>query len=185
MAQLQSRLEQRTKPVSFAASLSLTSAVTIGLGSLMGAGLYVLVGLGASAAGPGLWLAYAVCGALTFLSCAMFADFARRIPRSGGAYVYAYDQLGSLWGFFVGWLLAIAAGPEAHAAFMGHAGAWYGLFLLFGWSWTLSYHLCNGLRHLLWDTGRGFDLATVYRTGYAVIAGSLLITAAAWLVVLI
>lgn len=85
----------------------------------------------------------------------------------------------------VGWLLAIAAGPQAHAAFMGHAGAWYGLLLLFGWSWTLSYHLCNGLRHLYWDTGRGFDLPTVYRTGYAAIAGSLLLTAVAWLVVLL
>ena len=85
----------------------------------------------------------------------------------------------------VGWLLAIAAGPQAYATFMGHAGAWYGLILLFGWSWTLSYHLCNGIRHLFWDTGRGFDLPTFYRTGYAVIAGSLLLTAVAWLVVLL
>lgn len=85
----------------------------------------------------------------------------------------------------VGWLLAIAAGPQAHATFMSHAGAWYGLILLFGWSWTLSYHLCNGIRHLFWDTGRGFDLPTVYRTGYAVIAGSLLLTAVVWLVVLL
>lgn len=83
------------------------------------------------------------------------------------------------------WLLCVAAGPDAHAAFMGHAGAWYGLILLFGWSWTLAYHLCNGLRHLVWDTGRGFDLPTVYRTGYAVIAGSLALTALVWLVVLI
>ena len=83
------------------------------------------------------------------------------------------------------WLLCIAAGPDAHAAFMGHAGAWYGLILMFGWSWTLAYHLCNGLRHLVWDTGRGFDLPTVYRTGYAVIAGSLALTALVWLVVLI
>lgn len=85
----------------------------------------------------------------------------------------------------VGWLLAIAAGPQAFEGFMSHAGAWYGLILLFGWSWTLSYHLCNGIRHLVWDTGRGFDLATVYRSGYAVIAGSLLLTAIAWLVALI
>ena len=56
---------------------------------------------------------------------------------------------------------------------------------MFGWSWTLAYHLCNGLRHLVWDTGRGFDLPTVYRTGYAVIAGSLALTALVWLVVLI
>lgn len=85
----------------------------------------------------------------------------------------------------VGWLLSIASGPSAYDAFMGHASAWYGLFFLFGWTWTVAYHLCNGIRHLYWDTGRGFDLATVYKTGYAVIAGSVVLTVLVWIVVLI
>jgi succinate dehydrogenase / fumarate reductase cytochrome b subunit len=83
------------------------------------------------------------------------------------------------------WLMSIAAGPDALAAFNAHAGAWYGLVLLFAWTWSVAYHLCNGLRHLWWDTGRGFELDTVYRTGYAVIAGSLVLTAIVWIVVLI
>lgn len=85
----------------------------------------------------------------------------------------------------VAWLLATAAGPEAHAVFARHLGAWYGLLFLLGWTWTVSYHFCNGLRHLYWDTGRGFDLTTVYRTGYAVIAGSIVLTALVWAVALL
>lgn len=85
----------------------------------------------------------------------------------------------------VAWLLCIAAGPESHASFNGHAGAWYGLIFLFGWTWTVFYHLCNGLRHLYWDSGRGLDLPSVYRSGYAVVAGSLLLTAVLWTVALL
>ena len=80
----------------------------------------------------------------------------------------------------VGWLLAIAAGPQAYATFMGHAGAWYGLILLFGWSWTLSYHLCNGIRHLVWDAGYGFEIETAQRSGLIVVGASVLLTLVSW-----
>jgi succinate dehydrogenase / fumarate reductase, cytochrome b subunit len=58
--------------------------------------------------------------------------------------------------------------------------AWYGQVLLFAWTWALMYHLGNGIRHLFWDIGRGFELKTAERSGYAVVAVSLLLTAAAW-----
>ena len=80
----------------------------------------------------------------------------------------------------VGWLIALASGPWAYAEFVGHLNAWYGQLLLLGWSWSLLYHLCNGVRHLFWDLGYGFELKTAYRSGYAVIALSLLLTAAVW-----
>lgn len=83
------------------------------------------------------------------------------------------------------WLICIAAGPDALAAFNGHAGAWYGMALMVAWTWSVAYHLCNGLRHLAWDTGRGLELPTVYRTGYLVIAGSVILTALVWAAVLI
>lgn len=85
----------------------------------------------------------------------------------------------------VGWLSAVASGPEAFASYSAHLGAWYGLLFLFGWTWTVFYHLCNGIRHLFWDTGRGFELDTVYRSGYAVIAGSIVLTLVVWAIVLI
>ena len=80
----------------------------------------------------------------------------------------------------VGWLIALAGGPWPYDAFAKHLGAWYGQVLLMGWSWSLLYHLCNGIRHLFWDMGYGFDMKIAYRSGYAVVALSLLLTAAVW-----
>ena len=79
-----------------------------------------------------------------------------------------------------GWLMALAAGPEWYGTVSGHINAWYGQVLLFAWSWALLYHLCNGIRHLFWDIGKGFELKDAERSGYAVIAVSLLLTVACW-----
>ena len=78
------------------------------------------------------------------------------------------------------WLLAAAAGPEAFATVQGFLGSWIGYVILFGFSYALMYHLCNGVRHLLWDAGRGFELPTVYKTGWAVVIGSAALTVIAW-----
>jgi succinate dehydrogenase / fumarate reductase cytochrome b subunit len=80
----------------------------------------------------------------------------------------------------VAWLVAIAAGPWDYATFARHAAAWYGQLLMLGWSWALLYHLCNGIRHLVWDLGWGYSIPVVYRSGYAAVAASLLLTGAAW-----
>ncbi len=80
----------------------------------------------------------------------------------------------------VGWLVALAGGPQWFNLYSAQLGAWYGQILLFCWAWALMYHLGNGIRHLFWDIGKGFDLKTAERSGYAVIVVSLLLTAAAW-----
>ncbi|MGQ0701236.1 MAG: succinate dehydrogenase, cytochrome b556 subunit [Panacagrimonas sp.] len=79
-----------------------------------------------------------------------------------------------------GWLIALASGPEAYAKYAVHVSAWYGQILLLGWSWSFLYHLCNGIRHLFWDIGRGLDIPTAYKSGYAVIAISGVLTGAVW-----
>lgn len=81
-----------------------------------------------------------------------------------------------------GWLMALASGPQAYANYAGHVGAWYGQLVLLGFSWALLYHLCNGIRHLFWDIGSGLDIPTAYKTGYAVVVISALLTAAVWAV---
>ena len=106
---LHHKLAHKARPVEFLRTKGLFAATTVGVGSLMGAGLYVLVGLAAAEAGPALWIAYVVCGGLTFLSVLMFGEFARRVPLSGGGYIYAYQQLGAFWGFMVGWHLAVGS----------------------------------------------------------------------------
>jgi succinate dehydrogenase / fumarate reductase cytochrome b subunit len=79
------------------------------------------------------------------------------------------------------WLVAIAGGPDTYAAAQSVIGSVIGQLLLFGWSWALFYHLTNGIRHLFWDMGRGFELRTVSLSGWAVVALSLALTLAVWI----
>ena len=72
----------------------------------------------------------------------------------------------------VWWLLAAASGPEAYSHVSGFLSSWLGVLLLTGWTFSLFFHLCNGIRHLVWDVGHGFDLTTTYASGWAVVACS-------------
>jgi succinate dehydrogenase / fumarate reductase, cytochrome b subunit len=79
------------------------------------------------------------------------------------------------------WLIAAAAGPQSFATAQGFVGSILGRVLLLGWSWALFYHLCNGIRHLFWDAGRGFELKTVYASGWTVVGASVVLTLVAWI----
>ena len=81
----------------------------------------------------------------------------------------------------VWWLTAAASGPRAFATVQEFLGSWIGLPVLLGWSAALFYHLLNGIRHLFWDAGYGFEIATVYRSGYAVLALTVILTLLAWI----
>lgn len=98
-------------------------------------------------------------------------SFAHRITGIG-------LSLGTL--LLAGWLMALAGGAGVYGQVAPHLKAWYGQALLFAYTWALLYHLCNGIRHLVWDLGHGFTIPVAYRSGYAVVVGSLLLTAAAW-----
>ena len=82
----------------------------------------------------------------------------------------------------VWWLGAASDGPEPYAGVQHFLGSWIGLLLLFGWSVALFYHLCNGLRHLWWDIGRGLELSSVYGGGWAVLASTAALTIVSWAV---
>jgi succinate dehydrogenase / fumarate reductase, cytochrome b subunit len=82
------------------------------------------------------------------------------------------------------WLIGIAQGPKAFDAvntFFAHPA---GLFVMFGYTWALMHHMLGGLRHFIWDTGRGFNLRTVNILSWMTIIGSLTLTAAIWFVAL-
>jgi succinate dehydrogenase / fumarate reductase cytochrome b subunit len=81
-------------------------------------------------------------------------------------------------------LLSVAAGPEAYASFAAIAGSLPGKIALFLFTLSMSFHLFNGIRHLVWDSGRGFDIPTVYASGWTVVALSLISTAGIWFAVL-
>ena len=82
------------------------------------------------------------------------------------------------------WLMAAATGPKYFGFVNGIAGSIPGRIVLLGYTWALVHHMLGGLRHFLWDTGRGFDLKTVRVLSWLTILGSLAITAAIWAVVL-
>ncbi len=81
----------------------------------------------------------------------------------------------------VWWLIAAATGPEAYDAAQSFIGSIIGRLLLLGWTFALFYHLANGIRHLAWDTGLGFELATAYTTGWLVVIAAIVLTLASWL----
>lgn len=78
------------------------------------------------------------------------------------------------------WLGSAAYGPEAYDQVSALLASPFGLFVLFGFSAAFYYHLCNGIRHLVWDFGRGFELPTVARSNRLVILGAVVLTVATW-----
>lgn len=78
------------------------------------------------------------------------------------------------------WLLAAASGPDAYASAQALLGSWLGRIVLLGFTYALFFHLCNGIRHLFWDVGLGFELKAAYASGNAVIAMSIALTVVAW-----
>ena len=79
------------------------------------------------------------------------------------------------------WLAAAAGGPESFETAQSIIGSFIGQLFLFGWTFALFYHLCNGIRHLYWDAGFGFELPDVYKTGWAVVVASGVLTVASWI----
>ncbi|MCG5530910.1 succinate dehydrogenase, cytochrome b556 subunit [Halorhodospira halochloris] len=78
------------------------------------------------------------------------------------------------------WLMTIAAGPEAYALAKELLGSWLGQLILLGITWMSAYHFCNGIRHLVWDTGRCLEISSVYRGGWLVIVMSFALTGVIW-----
>jgi succinate dehydrogenase / fumarate reductase, cytochrome b subunit len=78
--------------------------------------------------------------------------------------------------FLVWWLVAGAIGERAFTTAQWFFASWLGLLLLLGWTLAFFFHLLNGIRHLFWDAGMGFDLRATYASGWAVVAGSIVLT---------
>ncbi len=84
--------------------------------------------------------------------------------------------------FLTWWLIAAATGPEIFEWTQGFYGSWLGYLILFGFSVCLFYHLCNGVRHLVWDAGYCFEIENVYRTGWVMLVAAVVLTVLAWVI---
>ncbi len=80
------------------------------------------------------------------------------------------------------WLSAAALGPEPYAAVHKVLVSWSGQIVLLAFTFAFFLHLCGGIRHLVWDTVHGFELWSIYASGWAVVAASIALTAAVWVV---
>jgi len=75
------------------------------------------------------------------------------------------------------WLMAVSSGPEAYNVLLGCLAGWAGKLLLAACMLCLSFHLLNGIRHLVWDTGRALDIRSAYTGGWLVLIGTVVLTA--------
>lgn len=103
----------------------------------------------------------------------MMMSIAHRI--TGGALYFGTLLL--IW-----WLVAAAVGPEAFATAQWFMGSWIGMLILLGFTWALLHHLLGGIRHLIWDTGHGFEKETLEWFARLTLGGSLVLTVLIWIV---
>lgn len=86
--------------------------------------------------------------------------------------------------FVTWWLMALASGPEAYARFAWWIDSWLGGLVLVLVTIAMFYHLLNGVRHLAWDMGWGYDPQVARQTGVWVLAGTAVLTLLTWIVIL-
>lgn len=86
---------------------------------------------------------------------------------------------------YLAWWLVSAATSEAYyESFAWFAGSIIGNLFFMGFTYSLFYHLCNGIRHMVWDTGRNLELEDAYKSGLLVVAASGILTAIVWIAAL-
>jgi succinate dehydrogenase / fumarate reductase cytochrome b subunit len=80
------------------------------------------------------------------------------------------------------WVICAAGGPRFYEAFQSFNSSIVGRIFLGGWLYCVFYHLFNGIRHLFWDAGYGFEIKDAYRSGWLVVVASLIATAVSWII---
>ena len=78
------------------------------------------------------------------------------------------------------WLVCAASGDGAFSIIQAVLASWFGLLVLFAFTAALFYHSANGIRHLSWDAGKGFDLPDMHRSGKFIVAATIILTVGFW-----
>src|SRR5919109_721102 len=113
---------EASAPTRLARRLNLVDAVVVGLGAMIGAGVFVAFAPAAQAAGAGLLFGLVVAAAVAYCNAMSSARLAALYPQSGGTYVYARERLGQVWGYIAGWSFVVGkvASCAAIALTLGH-----------------------------------------------------------------
>ncbi|CAN5259830.1 hypothetical protein BH10PSE15_BH10PSE15_03620 [soil metagenome] len=134
-----------TKPLSSAAhhaaghgiakTLRWPHLIALGVGAIVGTGIYTLVGVGAERAGPAVILAFLICGAVCACAALAYAEMATMIPAAGSAYTFSYVALGEGFAWVVGWSLILDYSLACSTVAVGWSG------YLVGWIESAGVHL--------------------------------------------
>ena len=129
-------------------SLSWYHLVALGIGAIVGTGIYTLIGVGAGKAGPAVLLSFAVAGIVCACAALAYAELATMIPASGSAYTYSYSALGETFAWIVGWSLILEYSLVVSTVAVGWSGYFVGflqwLHTQFGWNVELPQALSAG-----------------------------------------
>ncbi|HEY4114617.1 MAG TPA: amino acid permease [Rhizomicrobium sp.] len=133
----------RRKPIDVAAAtdeahrlkptLTWPHLIAMGVGAIVGTGIYTLTGVGAGLAGPAVILSFLLCGVVCACAALCYAEMATMIPAAGSAYTYTYSTLGELLAWIVGWSLVLEYTVAAAAVAVGWAGHFSAFILAAGW----------------------------------------------------
>ncbi len=87
--------------------------------------------------------------------------------------------------FLAFWLVALASGPDGYESAQWFFGSWIGYLVLFGYTWALMHHMLGGVRHFIWDSGRGYEQHQRFLLAKLTLAGSIALTPSIWVVALV
>jgi basic amino acid/polyamine antiporter, APA family len=129
-------------------TLGVFQLTALGVGAVIGAGIFVFSGLGAHYAGPGLMLSFVLSGLGCAFAALCYAEFAAMIPLAGSAYTYAYATLGEIFAWIIGWDLTLEYAMGASTVSSGWSNHFIELLNVFNWKMPLwlAYDHWTGLR---------------------------------------
>jgi APA family basic amino acid/polyamine antiporter len=133
------------------ATLSWYHLIALGVGAIVGTGIYTLTGIGAGLAGPAVVLSFALCGVICGCAALCYTEMATMMPAAGSAYTYSYAVLGELLAWIIGWSLILEYTVAASAVSVGWAGHVAEVIRLAGWDFPpqlLAGPLDHGLVNL-------------------------------------
>ena len=110
-------------------SLGAVQLMLLGIGCIIGTGIFVLTAAGAQKAGPGLMLAFAIAGLVCIVAALCYAEIAAMVPVAGSAYTYSYATMGEFLAWTVGWALIMEYAIAAAAVSVGWSGYFTGTIL--------------------------------------------------------
>ncbi len=116
------------------ATMSWPHLIALGVGAIVGTGIYTLIGVGAAKAGPAVMLAFLVAGLVCVFAALAYAELATMIPASGSAYTYSYAALGEMLAWVIGWSLILEYSLVVSAVAVGWAGYFNGFMESIGWA---------------------------------------------------